>query len=112
MSSIEPDYGCDEMDRGEKISGGFVVARGDGPELLQFAEEILDEVTRLIEFLIKGALVFPRALGRDDGDLSLRLQARDHTFVGVKGFVGKQDICCHLWEKLIGAGKIVGLAWG
>jgi hypothetical protein len=33
------------MDDGEEISGGFVVAGGDGAVLLELAEEILEEVT-------------------------------------------------------------------
>jgi hypothetical protein len=32
------------MDCGEEISGGFIVASGDGAVLLELAEEILDEV--------------------------------------------------------------------
>lgn len=53
MSSIEPNNSGGEVDGGEEISGGFVVARGDGPELFEFAEEVLDQVTRLIEFRVE-----------------------------------------------------------
>jgi len=38
------------VNAGEKISGGLVVALGDGSVLLELAEEILDRVARLIEF--------------------------------------------------------------
>ena len=37
------------MDRGQEISGGFVVAGGDGAELLEFGEEIFDQVSRFVE---------------------------------------------------------------
>ena len=38
------------MDGGEEISCGFVIARGDSPELFEFAEEILDQVACLVKF--------------------------------------------------------------
>ena len=53
MSSIEPDNSGCEVDGGEEISGGFVVARGDSSELFEFAEEILDQVARLVELGIE-----------------------------------------------------------
>lgn len=42
---------------------GLVVAGGDGPDLFEFAEEVLDQVTRLIEVAIEVAgfaTVWPR----------------------------------------------------
>ena len=43
------------MERGEEIPRGLIVARrdGDGAELFEFAEEILDLVARLVERLIE-----------------------------------------------------------
>ena len=43
------------MDGGEEISGGFVVAGGDGSELLEFAEEVFDQVARFVEFFVEVA---------------------------------------------------------
>ena len=37
------------MDGGEEVAGGLVIAGGDGTELLEFGEEVLDQVARLIE---------------------------------------------------------------
>ena len=51
------------MDGSQEISSGFVVACGDGTELLEFAEEIFDQVARLIEFRVKARepdAVWPR----------------------------------------------------
>ena len=53
MSSIVPDSSGGEVDRGEEISGGFVVARGDGAERFEFAEEVLDQVARLVEVAVE-----------------------------------------------------------
>jgi len=36
------------MNRRQEVTGGFVVAGGDGPELLDLGEEILDKVPRLV----------------------------------------------------------------
>jgi hypothetical protein len=44
-SSIQPDEGRDQMDRGEEISSGFVVACRDSAEFLEVAEEVLNEMT-------------------------------------------------------------------
>ena len=40
------------MNCGEEISCELVIARGDGAELLELAEEILDQVSRFIEMLV------------------------------------------------------------
>ena len=42
LSSIEPDDSGHEVDCGEKVLCGLVVAGGDGPELLETTEEILN----------------------------------------------------------------------
>jgi hypothetical protein len=41
------------VQRGEGIPRGLIVARSDATELLEFAEEILDQVPCLVERLIK-----------------------------------------------------------
>jgi hypothetical protein len=53
VSSIEPNDSGGEVDGRQAISDGFVVARGDGTELFEVAEEILDQVARLIKFSVK-----------------------------------------------------------
>jgi len=72
---------------GEEISGGFVVARCDGAILLEFAEEVLDQMARLVGVLIEIALDLAVALGRDHDRLSPCQQRFDHPFVGIEGFV-------------------------
>jgi hypothetical protein len=37
------------MDSGAEVSGGFVVMGCDGAELLEFCEEVLDQVSCFIE---------------------------------------------------------------
>ena len=42
------------MDTGEKIYREFVIARRDGPKVLEFVEEALDEITLAIQSKIAG----------------------------------------------------------
>ena len=85
MSSIEPDSSGGEVDGGEEISGGFVIACGDGSELFELAEEILDQVARLVELAVKragGGAVSPE---RDDGGFAGLGQGLDDPLIGIIG---------------------------
>ncbi len=53
------------MDSGEEVSSGFVVACGDGAELFEFGEEVLDQVSGFVEFLVVKPLFFAIGFGRD-----------------------------------------------
>ncbi len=55
MSSIEPDGGGGEVDGGEEVACGFVIARGDSTVLLEFAEEVFDKRPRFIKAAVIGA---------------------------------------------------------
>jgi len=47
VSSIEANPGSDEVNGGQGIAGRFVVASGDGTELLESGEEVFNQVVRL-----------------------------------------------------------------
>ena len=98
------------MNCGEEISGGFVIARGNGAILLELAEEVLDEVARFVSFLVELALDLAVALGRDHDRLSPCKQRFDHPFVGIEGFVRQQGIGRQVWQQRVGTFQIVGLA--
>ena len=85
------------MERGEEIPRGLIVARrdGDGAELFEFAEEILDLVARLVERLIELAGRCSVLLRRDDGGFSGTGQRLEDAIVGILGFVGDQDLGGH-----------------
>ncbi len=36
------------MNGGEEVASGLVIASGNGTELLEFAKEVLDQMTRLV----------------------------------------------------------------
>jgi len=112
VSSIEPDSSGGEVDRGEEISGSFVVARGDGAELFEFAEEVLDQVARLVEVAVEITARATMFAGRDHGCFSGARQRPDDPLIGIKGLVGDQQIGGHLRQQSIGSGQIVGLSRG
>ena len=110
MSSIEPDCSGGEMDGGEEISRGFVVAGGDGAVLLELAEEILDEVAGLVGVFVEIALNLAVSLGRDHERLAPCKQRFDHPLVGIEGLVCQQGRCRHIRQQRVGAFQIMGLA--
>lgn len=58
MPSIEPYIGSHKEYSAKKVSGSFVVAGGDAPELLDFSEEVLDQMPRFIHVFVMGARIF------------------------------------------------------
>ena len=109
MSSIEPNDSSSELDSSEEVSGGFVIAGRNGAVLFEFAEEVLDEMARLVGLFVVMALDFTVPLWRDHRRLSCREQWFDHTLVGIEGFVCQQRIGRHLRQQRIGAFQIMGL---
>ena len=109
MSSIEPDDSGGEVDGGEEISGGLVIAGGDSSELLEFAEEVFDQVARFVELAIEvaGATRFGR--GGMTADLPAAAKGSS-TRVGIEGPVGDQPIGRHLRQQRVGSDQIVGLS--
>ena len=100
------------MERGEEISRGLIVTRGDAAVLFEFTEEILDQVARLVERLIELAgrcSVLPR---RDHGGFPGTRQRFENTLTGIIGLVGDQDLGGHLRQQGIGADQIMGLSRG
>lgn len=100
------------MDAGEEVSGGLVVARGNGAVLLELAVEILDEMACLVHFFIKSALVFAIALRRDHDVFSCLAKRFDHPLVGIEGFVCHQSLGLHLRKQHVGPFQVMGLARG
>ena len=100
------------MDAGEEVSGGLVVAGGNGAVLLELAVEILDEMACLVHLFIESALVFAIALWRDHQVFSCRAKRFDHPLVGIEGFVCHQSVGLHLRKQHVGPFQVMGLARG
>ena len=99
MSSIEPYVSSYHENRSKKDPGGFIVACGDGAELLEFGEEILDEVPRLVHVLVVGTRSFSVGLWWDDNLFSGPLQRFYDSFIGIKGFIRKNSFCRDVRQK-------------
>ena len=100
------------MDGSQEISGSFVVTGGDGSKLFELTEEIVDEVSRFIEFSVKigrGQAMGPR---RDYGRFAGSCQRLADRRVGIEGLIGDQRISGHLRQQRIGSDQIVGLPRG
>ena len=112
LSSIQPDDGRHQMDCGEEISGGFVVACRDSAELLEVAEEVFNEMTCLENRFVVGTLVSAIAPGWDHGSFSRCAKRVDHTLISVECFVCQQSVGLHLRQQRVGAFQIMGFARG
>jgi len=109
LSSVEKDDSRDQLDRCEKISGEFVVARRDGAKVLNFIEEALDEVALAVECEIAIALGLSIGFGGNYGrDFSLR-KAIDER-ISVVGLVCDQGLRIGIFNQALGASQIVDLA--
>jgi len=78
------------MDAGEEVPGGFVVSGSDGAELLEFCEEVLDQVACFIDVTIIGSGDFAICFGRNYNGLVFIGEQDDDPFVGVECLVGDQ----------------------
>ena len=93
---------------GEEVSGGLVVAGGDGAELLEFGEEIFDEVACLEQVAIIVTADLAVGFGRDHHGLSGGDERIDDALLGVEGFVGDQCIGLYSRQQVIGPDEIMG----
>lgn len=42
------NHGCDQMDGTKEIAGVLIIARGNGPVLLEASKEVLDQMSGLV----------------------------------------------------------------
>ena len=71
MSSIEPDDAGDQVDSGEEITRGLIIACRDRAKLLEFGEEVLDQVLRRVEVSVELAGLLAIGLRGDDRGFSV-----------------------------------------
>src|SRR4051795_11823956 len=112
MSSIEPDESGGQVNAGQEASCGLVVAGGDGPELLELGEEVLDQVPGLVEVFVKGARCLAGLARWDDGCLAGLGQRLAHALVRIEGFVGDERLGLKLREQRIRSSQVMRLTAG
>lgn len=99
------------MHSGEKISGEFVVACGDGAEVLEFVEEAFDEIALAVEREVAIARGLAVGLwGNDRGDAAFgeRLDQR----ISVISLVADQGLWIDAVNQRLCASQIVSLPRG
>src|SRR3954447_2260326 len=112
MSSIEPD-GCGGPENaGQEASCGLVIAGGDGPELLELGEEVLDQMPGLVEVFVKGARCLAAFARWDDRCLAGVSQRLEHALVGIERFIGDECLGLKRGQQGIGSSQIVLLTAG
>ena len=98
------------MGSGEKISGKFVVACGDGAKMLEFVEEAFDEIAFAVEREVAAARGFAIGLWRNHGgDLPL-VEGGDQS-VGIVSLVAEEGLGVGAFEQRFGTSQIVSLPW-
>src|SRR3954452_15648165 len=112
MSSIEPDESGDQVNAGQEASCGLVVAGGDGPELLELGEEVLDQMPGLVEVCVKGARCRAGLPRWDHGCLAGVSQRFEHALVRIERLAGNERLGLKLWQQGIGSSQIVLLTAG
>jgi hypothetical protein len=98
------------VDGGKEIPGGFVIAGYDRSELLEFAEEILDEVALFVEFSIEFARRHAVWSRRDNGGFASRRQRVEYSAIGIKGAICHQQVGGHVRQQRISSGQVVRLS--
>lgn len=109
MSSIEPYISPHKENSSKEVSGSFVVACGNGAELLEFCKEILDEMAGFVHVFVIGTLDFPVGFWRDDGFYSGPFKWFYDSLIGVKSFVSQHSPCRYVRQKSIRPLKIASL---
>jgi hypothetical protein len=97
------------VDGGKEIPGGFVVERCDRGELLEFAEEILDQVALFVEFSIEFAGYQTVWSRREHGDFASR-QPVPYSAIGIEGAICDQQVAGHMRQQRISPGQVVRLS--
>ena len=95
------------MNAGQEASCGLVVAGGNGPELLERGEEVLDQVPGRVEVFVKGARCLAGLARWDHRRLTGISERREHALVGIERFVGDERLGLKLRQQGIRSGQIV-----
>jgi hypothetical protein len=100
------------VNAGKKVLRQLVVARGDGAELFQLAEEVFDQMARLVELDVERPGLRAGTLAGDHCGLIGGEEPVDHPGIGIERLVGDQGVGGKFGQEGVGAEQIVRLAGG
>ena len=110
MRSIEPEDRGSEINGGQKMTRCCVSAGGNSAILLEFAEEIFNQVSCPIKVFVIIARLFAVSFGWDDRCCSSLLEKIKNPFVSIISLVSEKGIGLKVWQKSIRAVQIVCLS--
>ena len=110
MSSNEPNDGGGEVDGGEEVARGFIVAGGDGAILFEFGKEVFNPVARLIEIPVVFALDFAVGFGRNHRHFARLRQRNQNPLIGIEASIGEHDVGLHQRQQHVGSLQIARLS--
>lgn len=97
-----------EVPVGRVTAGSLLVARGDGPELLDLREEVLDQMSPLIGMPVVIALDLTVRFRRNDCARAAPIQLGKQP-VGIEGLVGQKSIEGHVVDQRCDAFEVMSL---
>jgi hypothetical protein len=101
VPSIEPYISSDHEYGSQEVSGSFIVACGDAPELLEFGEEIFDQVARFVQVFVVGAGCFSVGFWRYDNIFSGPFEWVYDSLIGIEGFISKDCFSRNIRQERI-----------
>ena len=111
MSSNHPDEtGC-QVNAAQEVASCLVVARSNGPVLLELGKEVLDHMARLVHGLVVVALL-PVCAARWNHHRFVGFKQRlNHSVLGVVALIGDHRLSLAAKQQHIGALQVMGLPW-
>jgi hypothetical protein len=92
------------------VAGGLVITGGNRTELLELAEEVLNQVAGLVQIFVVVALHFPVGLGRNHRRFAGLRQRFEYPFVGIVAFVGNNNRRFYSGQQRLRSFQITGLS--
>ena len=110
MSLVEPSPRARQFDHGEEISGGLVIAAGDGPESFDVVKEALDAITFSIQATIETSPISLSSGIAADDDLHGAAADLAREVVGVISGIADEGVPLSVREKFVGCDHVVTIS--
>ena len=111
MSLIEPHRDAGDVDDGEEVGGGLVIASGDGTESFEGMEAAFNHVAKAVEFPVEAPAPRMRGILGHDGFHAAGSNGRVDALAGVAR-VGDGCPAAGMVQELLGHGGFVAVPLG
>src|SRR5215470_13557267 len=107
--SSHPEHEAGYGDEGSVGCDGFVIARGDAPEMFDFVDEELDEMALLVEMAIVRDCARTAGVGRDHGGYAAVCEMSAKP-IGIEGLVSDDVVGGQASNQGFGLSRLVHLS--